>query len=1103
MKYSGMILTVLVLCITFTVTKAQQTQPNKIQQLQKAQQAELQYQKEQEQVDSLIKVQNLEKRFFSEGRLYELVRVQRNRPLYYVTHNVDAQASIAVDKIQPGGISGFDLTGKGITLGEWDGGRVRVTHQEYEGRVTQIDDPDELSGHATHVAGTMIAAGVNPDAEGMSPEAEIKAHNWNNDFSEMRSAAANGLVASNHSYGTVDGWGGNRACRDDTDEEFPVWHGDPTISLEEDYRFGFYVNGAERWDDIAYDNPHYLIVQSAGNDRGESGPPASDPGHCVYRFGEWQYSERIRQADGGENGYESIGSKGNAKNILTVGAVRDIDNGYQNPSDVQVTGFSSFGPTDDGRIKPDVVGNGLGLISSCSASDDCYSSSSGTSMSSPNVTGAIGLLHEWFRRLNQDSTFYAATVKALLIQTADEAGPYKGPDFKHGWGLVNAHRAAELIKKDNLHGGDVIQQLSLNEGDTIEVPLEIAPDSKELNVTLAWTDPPGNSPEPQLDPTDPMLINNVDLKVVGPDSTHYPWKLDGSNPSAAATKGKNDVDNVEKVTVSDPAGGDYLVQITHDGSLQSGSQDISLVLDRGPGETYQASGRVSIEGAGDGAAGVPLYISGFGETDTVRTDSLGHFVFYGLYNAEYTVRPAEREVEGVTFSPDSINFSVDQQDISEVNFIASTPGKRNISMSLNTATLPDTIGPADTIQVRGNFAGTSDAPDQLPDGNTLAWNEQSTLNMTHIAGDYWETEFEIPESQTIRYKFYSSQNEEIEAGGLETGEAHTIEDGVGHLDLPLHYYEQDQESDYAYDWLPWDDQSGMTAVRFRIYIPEIFNPIIVGVRGNGFKGRGPLREDQTRVRANRESQSDGVPGYRLFSGVAYYDTSLVGQVQQYKFNFELTDWIEAPWRSFVIPGNDTTLHWTYPNNVLPVVDEMSVTVEQDTFAVVNVLDNASDPDGDSLRIGGFDPPMHGTASVVGDSLLKYDPDSGYTGKDEVVYYIEDSRNARVESRLKVEVQQATSIEDKPQVPTEYALHPNYPNPFNPSTTIKYALPAQSHVKLHVYNYLGRRVATLVNESQSAGIYTIRWNAGGLNSGVYYYRIESGEYRETRSMILVK
>ncbi|MBK7631989.1 MAG: SBBP repeat-containing protein [Ignavibacteriales bacterium] len=89
------------------------------------------------------------------------------------------------------------------------------------------------------------------------------------------------------------------------------------------------------------------------------------------------------------------------------------------------------------------------------------------------------------------------------------------------------------------------------------------------------------------------------------------------------------------------------------------------------------------------------------------------------------------------------------------------------------------------------------------------------------------------------------------------------------------------------------------------------------------------------------------------------------------------------------------------------------------------------------------------------------------------------------------------------LPEKYSLHQNYPNPFNPSTVIKYQLPISSQVIIKVYDVLGKEVATLVNEEKPAGRYQVNWNASNLSSGIYFYKIQSGSFVETKKMILLK
>jgi len=99
----------------------------------------------------------------------------------------------------------------------------------------------------------------------------------------------------------------------------------------------------------------------------------------------------------------------------------------------------------------------------------------------------------------------------------------------------------------------------------------------------------------------------------------------------------------------------------------------------------------------------------------------------------------------------------------------------------------------------------------------------------------------------------------------------------------------------------------------------------------------------------------------------------------------------------------------------------------------------------------------------------------------------------------------TSVGETPSggIPQAFSLGQNYPNPFNPSTTLDYALPRDGFVQLSVFNVLGEQVAELVNGSRGAGSYTVRWDASALPGGVYYYRLTTGNFSETRKMVLIR
>ncbi len=96
-----------------------------------------------------------------------------------------------------------------------------------------------------------------------------------------------------------------------------------------------------------------------------------------------------------------------------------------------------------------------------------------------------------------------------------------------------------------------------------------------------------------------------------------------------------------------------------------------------------------------------------------------------------------------------------------------------------------------------------------------------------------------------------------------------------------------------------------------------------------------------------------------------------------------------------------------------------------------------------------------------------------------------------------------SVASETHMPIHYSLNAAYPNPFNPVTSIAYSLPQNGNVELIVYNIQGRQIETLINDFQTAGYYSINWNATSYPSGVYLIRMESGEFTQTQKVVLVK
>lgn len=498
---------------------------------------------------------------------------ERGMPRYYADDNLNSARTIATDDVQPGGSSGFNLNGSGTPvgrLGMWDSGRVRGTHVEFGGRQAQVDSPGATSPHSTHVAGTLIAAGLDSGAKGMSPAAILRSWDYDGDLSEMPVAAAAGMRISNHSYSPATGWVSSGGLW--------FWYGDVSVNAVEDYGFGFYGAAAQAFDEIAYAAPGYLIVGSAGNNRVDYGP---GPGgqHYVWNGSGWSSSTDTRDPDGGVSGYETIPWQKNAKNVLSVGAVEDIPGGYAGPASVVMSTFSSWGPTDDGRLKPDICANGVGLRSTLDLSNTAYGNITGTSMSSPSVAGSLNLLVDHWQATHDGTLPRAATLAAIAFQTADECGPTDGPDYRFGWGLMNTLRAAQLIASDAADSASAhLWEAELANAETDAYYFTLAA-PETVRVTIQWTDVPHAALAIALDNPTPVLVNDLDVRVTNGATTWAPWILDPAEPTAPATTGDNFRDNTEQIAAVLPAGS-YTLSVTHKGTLVNGPQAYSLAASR-------------------------------------------------------------------------------------------------------------------------------------------------------------------------------------------------------------------------------------------------------------------------------------------------------------------------------------------------------------------------------------------------------------------------------------------------------------------------------------------------------------------------------------------
>ena len=464
-----------------------------------------------------------------DGRYLELMYIsEEGTPIYYSTNNAGAAITARVNRINEGGSAGLKLDGQNMIVGIWEPGTIRTTHQDIFGRVVIKDGSSFASStgiteHATHVSGTMIGSGFGSSrAKGLASKATLWANTFANDKSEATAQAAEGLLVSNHSYGLV-------------------------IETVPKYYLGAYISESKEWDDIMFNAPYYQAVFAAGNDRGST-PDI-------------------------KGGRDLLTGAANSKNAVVVAAVNQVSN-YTGPESVTMSSFSSWGPTDDFRIKPDISTKGVAVYSLSSSSDTSYQSLQGTSMAAPGVSASLLLMQQYYNE-RFSSFMRAATLRALMINSADEAGDDPGPDYRFGWGLINAEKAVQIIEAKG--STSVLDELTLSEGQTYTRTLN-ATGTKPLNVTVVWNDPSGNVNSGTIDDATPVLVNDLDIRVTKDTEVNYPWLLDPSFIQGPAIQEDNSVDNVEYVSVPE-ANGVYTLTISHKGNLVGGSQDFSLVID--------------------------------------------------------------------------------------------------------------------------------------------------------------------------------------------------------------------------------------------------------------------------------------------------------------------------------------------------------------------------------------------------------------------------------------------------------------------------------------------------------------------------------------------
>ncbi len=447
-------------------------------------------------------------------------------PVYLKTFKVQNAAKVMnLDKVYSDNtIPAVD--GSGVLVGVWDETVARRTHHELVGKVENKDASPETSNHSTHVVGTIASVGLRSQLKGIAPGAEMWSYNWSNAFSELTAAADSGMLISNHSYGT-------------------------NVTNSNKYMFGKYDNYAYYYDNITYNAPHLLPIKAAGNDQSAG-----------YNTGDL--------------GYDLLTDGAVAKNVLCIGGLK-YSFSHLTLASATMSTYSSWGPTDDYRLKPDVCAPGY-FSSTFAKNDSSYGYSGGTSMASPIAAGVATLLQDLHIR-EHGAPMLASTVKAIILNTAEDKGN-PGPDFQYGWGAINAQEAVRVMKSEERFAQILEDTLTNGMVDTVSFYYDgVDP----LRITMAWTDPAHNLDYSNYiveDSYDKALVNDLDMVLVSSTNSYYPYTFDSSlSYTQVAQNGVNSRDNVEGIIPGNIPVGEYNLVISHKGNLTNGSQAYSLVID--------------------------------------------------------------------------------------------------------------------------------------------------------------------------------------------------------------------------------------------------------------------------------------------------------------------------------------------------------------------------------------------------------------------------------------------------------------------------------------------------------------------------------------------
>ncbi len=426
--------------------------------------------------------------------------------------NDGIRTSIGVNTVQT---APYNLTGVGSNVLVYDAGMVDRNHPDF-GSPTRVTWGENGSNaqHSTHVGGTVGGDGHNSSGtyKGMAPATAITSYYYPgcSPYCLYNSPAD---IEANFDGGFHD-HGANFATASLGSNIAP--NGYP-CSWEGDYELT-----AQLLDAISHGSLGlpFMSLWAAGNERAY--------GNCG-------------------TSYNTTGVPATAKNNIVIGAT--------NSNDHSMTYFSSWGPVDDGRTRPDVCAPGCqtggdgGITSTLPGGS--YGVMCGTSMATPATAGVVAdLLQQWRQTFGLPLRPEPSMIKALLINTAFDYGNV-GPDFQFGYGEI---RPVELM--DHLRNHYLSKQTAIDNGEEIIYNVAVPAGQAVLKATLAWDDVQGQVAAQR------ELVNDLDLTLESPSGTiTQPWILTPSSPSTPATRGVDRLNPSEQVLVNNPEAGTWKVHV--------------------------------------------------------------------------------------------------------------------------------------------------------------------------------------------------------------------------------------------------------------------------------------------------------------------------------------------------------------------------------------------------------------------------------------------------------------------------------------------------------------------------------------------------------------